>query len=402
MSKRNLPSAVEAPVLVSIRAGQDVALPEDASGRALLDRLEAGLEGEFRVVRVVVGPSGLSLSGFMAQVAGDADLAGQDDSVLEVGYRRLAVPDHAGQRIALLIDGAGRLQRAALRFVQHVGRTAPALVLVVTGGADLDGLLADPDFAALRTRLAAAQPHLASGDAELEVERAVDPPPGDRAPAPSPASARERVSTVSAGRGRAPIWAVAGAAMAASVAVAGWVGRGSLDEGPPPVVAAETAQLTPLPAPTQQQPAQQEVAAPAPAAITGTAPAPAQSAPPRQQAMLTPQPVLAVPTVQPSPEPDRTSPKPAPKAADSHRKETTHASAHAPHAARPGSRMAEADRAPPAWDDERPRPVFSGPLPRFWGRAHEVMPYEPPMAEGPYIGTYAADGYGVRTFHYGR
>ena len=403
MSNRNLPSAADAtaPVLASIRAGEDVALPDGSSGRAMLDRVEAGLEGEFRVVRVVAGPSGLSLSGFMAQVAGDADLAGQDDSVLEVGYRRLAVPDQPGQRIALMIDGAGRLQRAALRFVQHVSRSAPALVLVVTGGADLDGLLADPDFAALRTRLAAAQSHLASdghSQAELRVARAVDPSSGDHAAAPEAASVRERVSTVSARRRRAPIWAVAGLGMAASVAVAGWVARGALDQEPPPVaaekppVAAETAQLTPPPVPAQPERMQQALAEPAPA--------PAQSAPSRQEAMLTPQPVLAAPAFQPSPEPDHTGPRPAPKAADAHRRETTHASVRASHAARP--RLPEFDRAPPAWEDQRPRPVFSGPVPRFWGRPHEVIPYDPPTAEGPYIGTYAADGYGMRTFHYGR
>src|SRR4051794_16850821 len=157
MSKRDLTAVGAddtAPVLDSVRRGQDVVLTDDPAGRAVLDRAAALLEGECRVLRVEAGSTGLSLSGLMAQVAGHADLAGQDDSVLELGYRKLAVPAQPGERIALMIDGAGRLQRAAWRFLQHVARSAPALVLVVTGGPALDALLNDPDFAALRARLA--------------------------------------------------------------------------------------------------------------------------------------------------------------------------------------------------------------------------------------------------------
>src|SRR4051794_8711932 len=126
MSKRYLTGADgTAPALDSIRRGQDVVVTDDPAGRALLDRVAAVIEGECRVVRVEACEAGLSLSGLMAQVAGDADLAGQDDSVLERGYRRLAAPEAPGQRIALMINGAGRLQRAALRFIQHVARGAP-------------------------------------------------------------------------------------------------------------------------------------------------------------------------------------------------------------------------------------------------------------------------------------
>src|SRR3954454_732138 len=105
MSKRDLTAVVAdqlPPVLDAVRAGRDVRFNDDPAGRALLDQLAATLQDEWRVVRADAGPSGLSLSGLMAHIAGDADLAGQEDSVLEVGYRRLAVPDQPDQRIALL------------------------------------------------------------------------------------------------------------------------------------------------------------------------------------------------------------------------------------------------------------------------------------------------------------
>jgi hypothetical protein len=147
-------SAEPAGIVRRVRAGEDVLAI--GAPRDVLDRAGTELAAECRVVRVMAGPGPLSLSGFMAQVAGNPDLTAQDDSVVELGLRRLAAPDAPGQRIVLLVDDAGQLQRAALRFVQHVLRGAPSLLLVFAGGAELEALLEDADFAGLRSRLAPA------------------------------------------------------------------------------------------------------------------------------------------------------------------------------------------------------------------------------------------------------
>src|SRR3954447_10899331 len=126
------PAVAVSELLERVRAGEDVlAIGPAVPGRVLLDRAAEALAGTCRVVRVAAGPGPLSLSGLMAQIAGDDDLSGQDDSVVELGFRRLAVPDAPGQRIALLLSDAGQLQRAAMRFVQHMARSASALVLVM-------------------------------------------------------------------------------------------------------------------------------------------------------------------------------------------------------------------------------------------------------------------------------
>jgi len=401
MSKRDLMAAGAdgtAQVLDSVRRGQDVVVTDDPAGRALLDRAAALLEGECRVLRVEAAAAGLSLSGLMAQVADHGDLAGQDDSVLELGYRRLAVPAEPGERIALLIDGAGRLQRAALRFLQHVARGAPALVLVVTGGPALDALLEDPDFAILRARLAgtavvgAPVASLPATAAPIIAAAAIAAP----VIADPPEPVRERVSTVSVRTRRVPLWALAGAGMAASAALAAWVATDRPDNPAPATIA--SAEVTPVVA--QPPPATAPRPAQSPQAASAQEKAPAPAEPPRQEAMLVPQPVLAAPSL-PVPPAEPTRP-PAPKPAEMRRKEPAHPSQRQVRAARPAPHLPEFERASPSWEDERPRPVFSGPMPPYWGRSREVAPYDPPPSDEPYIGTYTRDSYGMRTFHYGR
>ena len=149
----SLPSPLPA-LLDRVRAGSDVLLtvPGEA-GRVLLDDAATSLAAECRTVRVSAREPGLSLSGLMAQVAGTPDPEAHDDAVLELGYQILAVPDAPDGRIVWLIDGAELLQRPALRYVQHMARSARALILVMAAAPAFAELLAGDDFAPLRERL---------------------------------------------------------------------------------------------------------------------------------------------------------------------------------------------------------------------------------------------------------
>lgn len=123
-------------LLNQVRAGGDaVLIVEGDVGPALLDEAASQLAGHHhRVLRAAAaGPGGLSLSGLMAQVAGQHDLTAHDDAVLELGFRMLTVPDETCAEIVLLVSGAQELQRKALRYLQFACETGTSLRLVLAG-----------------------------------------------------------------------------------------------------------------------------------------------------------------------------------------------------------------------------------------------------------------------------
>ncbi len=95
------------------------------------------------------------------------------------------MPDEPGGRIVLMLDAARGVQRPALRFVQHVARSAPALVLVVAAGPALQRSLLEPDFAGLRARLE-TQPPIECEEDEAAEEVAPVAMPVQPTPVPVP------------------------------------------------------------------------------------------------------------------------------------------------------------------------------------------------------------------------
>ena len=235
-----------------VRAGRDVAeeVPGDG-GRALLDEAAASLASEGRVVRVAAGAAALTLSAFMAQVASTAE---SEDGVLERGYERLAVPETPGGRVALLVSGAGRLQRPVLKFIQHVAKGASPPVLVMTGEPGWREVLDAPELAPLRARLA------------------VEP-----SPPPTPMVRHVEVAERVWGGGRG--WALAGLGVVAGVMAGVWLGQQrwpateAVAEAPKAALQAavgQPAQAAPVPGPEAPPPPPE---APAPAVVANAAPA---------------------------------------------------------------------------------------------------------------------------------
>lgn len=192
----------------------------------LIEAAAARLAPSCRVIRVVAPSAGLSLSGLMAQLSGTTALDAQDDAVLEVGYRRLAVPDGPEQRIALLIQGAGHLRLGALRFLQRALERSPALVMVADWTPEFEFLLHRPELAGLRMRLLAPQA------SERQAVRVAPLPPPAPIPAPEPvlrppwSASRWKGAASRVGTGRGSRTRVASAAgMAASVVLGVWLGH---------------------------------------------------------------------------------------------------------------------------------------------------------------------------------
>ncbi len=186
--------------------GQDVLLLADpAEARLLLAEAATALSGSCRIVEIRADAGPLSLSSLMAQLSGRDDLDAQDDAVLAAGYGRLTAP---GQRVALLLDGVRGVQRPALRFVQHVAKSAQNLALVVAAGPDLQLLLAEPDFTGLRSRLLSAPPlALRDAPAALPASRPLPAPrllPAETLPIPAAAAPRTPLATLSDPKARRP------------------------------------------------------------------------------------------------------------------------------------------------------------------------------------------------------
>lgn len=138
-------------------AGGDAVLCVSFDAAAVLDDIaDLLIEHRWQVLHCAAsGQGGLSLSGLLAQITGRPDLGGHDDEVLQRGFQTLTTPGEGCSGVVLLIDGAGALQRSALRYLQFVARTAGGPRFVLASEEGLPDLL-DADLALLRTRLAAA------------------------------------------------------------------------------------------------------------------------------------------------------------------------------------------------------------------------------------------------------
>lgn len=243
-------------VVNGVRNGDDLLLDAAGeSGARLLDEAEAELAESCRVVRVRAGASGLSLSGLMAQLAGVADFTAQDDAILERVYRRIAVPDAEGGRIALLVSGADRLQRPALRFLQHIAGQAKSLVLVLAGGSDLAQVLEPAELSALRGRLlaSAAPPAPLAEIAPIEPPRPASHLPGPAStirlhpdmPRPELAPRMPANPSLSRRGWASRSWALLGLGVAASLLAGTWVARSLVGQVPEAVTAPQPVAASP-------------------------------------------------------------------------------------------------------------------------------------------------------------
>ncbi|GAC1343185.1 MAG: hypothetical protein NVSMB18_18520 [Acetobacteraceae bacterium] len=393
-------------LLAQVGRGEDaLVLAEGIDALDLIDAAAALLENETcRVVRVRAAQPGLSLSVLMAQIAGATDLADQDDAVVKLGYQRLAVPDVEDGRVVLLVSGAEWLQRPALRFIQHVGRSARALVLVLAGGPGLLPMLDGDDFAPLRTRLTAAPPIERAEAPLLAAPIIVTMPSIALPPLPSPPSRR-----------RGFVWpAMAG--VAASIAFGVLIGRTLTPAPQDPAAAGSQALASAQPsAPVAigpSSPAEPGGGAPpsAPArdaAMPSPAAAPAV-APPAPQIVATLEPM--VPVAAPSAEPQapraaddtlRTRPPLKPRPTEARQKEPQKelpkepVPPHRREVVRVNQKVAddEPDRTPS-------RPAARWRPPPAWDTGLGIAAASP-AASGPFIGTSTVDRNGVRTFHFG-
>jgi len=333
-------------LLQEVRAGRGIALElPDAAARRLIDAAAAALAIECRVVRLAAsGP--LGMSGFIAQLAGEADVSGQDDRVLEQLHARLTVPDVSGGRIVLLASGAGWLQRPVLRLLQHLSKDASALVLVLAGEPGWMSVLEGPDLAGLRAMLI-----------RQEDRPVIDPP---------------RVPPVRVPRtGR--VWIMAGAGVAAGVAFGMWLSQTRRPSPAAPIAVAAPAPAA-VPAQIASAPGKVEAA---------TVEAPVAAATRSEAARSAPVESVPAPTVDARASADpaftrATSPEPV------RRRVADEPARHAP--------LARSVVARPA---PRPREPDPEPVPTL-----RTVLAQPP-AHLPYIGTFMADRYGVRHFQFG-
>ena len=335
--------------------GRDVALTAADGGRrvlgALADRL--GAARCRALLATSEHPGGLGLSGLMAQVTRQSDLAAQDDGAIEQGFRVLTEVDAACDRIVLLVADAETLQRATLRYLQFVLRAGPNLQFVVAGRAGwMDGIAAE-DAGVLRERLL-CKPVLVIADAvPLEVAAPLAPLIAARV---NPV----RLAAVSVRRRRASVAVALGLGSAVLVGLGIWVGR----QTAPAALERTASTAVPVPAPP---PVDRPVPAHAVLQVSPPAPVLEAPSPPIPAPSSGPVPTISAPPHVGSLElPPLSRPKPASRVPARTRPELPRSEPRPP-------------REPP------PAPYYELPAPN----------------RAPYIGTFTTDGYGVRTFRYG-
>ena len=261
-----------------------------AAAQALFARAAVALAVSAEVI-VVASPLGeLGLSSLIAQVSGRPDYNDQDDAVLELGFKRLT----AAGRTVLMLEARQGIGLPALRYLQHVGRSTPGLVLVVLGSPALDEALGQPGAAAMRARLRAMPVIKAENEgAPVQVEAApliAEPGP---IPLSSPVGRRFRLLP----------WAAAAVSVAAASVIVVQLSRVPDGDAPVPAMPATVTQTSTVIAPA---PAVVElpVAAPEPVvppAISFPAPIPAPAAAPPLPPLVKPDRVLHARRVEPKP-----------------------------------------------------------------------------------------------------
>lgn len=139
-----------------IDRNEHVLLPAGAPP-AMLDDVAAQLAASRNRVLRPPALEVLTLPGLLAELAAqvpDPTLAAPD---LERGFELLTDPGPDHQRIVLMLDRAGALDPAALRYIQFAAQGAP-LRLVFADGPELRELLEREEFGLLRRRFAAFTP----------------------------------------------------------------------------------------------------------------------------------------------------------------------------------------------------------------------------------------------------
>lgn len=252
-------------LLAQVDAGTDC-LIEGTRGASqkLFARAAAALACRADVI-VVPSPLGeLGLSSLIAQISGRPDFNDQDDAVLELGFRRLT----AAGPIVLMLEAWEGVGLPTVRYLQHVGRSAPGLVLVVLGSPALDAVLEQPGAMAMRARLRAMPVILADGEGvRLPMPAEAAPLIAEPGPIPLSSPVRRRVRLL-------PWAAVAVSAAAASVIVV-QLSRVPDTDAPVPVITTQTSTvIAPAPAVVEVP-----LATPAPAVPPVSFPAPAAGPP---------------------------------------------------------------------------------------------------------------------------
>ena len=293
---RTLTDACEQ-IVERIERGLDAVVGGEAEAlRAAMLSATARLQETHGVVTVAgpgAGPgegASLSLSSLIAQLSGRGNLDDHDDSVLELGVRRLIEAAIPGQRTVLVLNAPAGVQRSAFRFLRQVSRRVPDLIYVVAEFAELATLLAEPGMETLSARFAAAsvpawapaevvdapEPRTEGAPAMLPVAASVMVPPEWRDLRASPLSAGDADRR----RRRAMLWTASAVGMVASVTLGAWLGaRMETPVAPAPAMHAyEASGISRRPALamalTPAQVAVPAVVASAPPPMAGVVPAP--------------------------------------------------------------------------------------------------------------------------------
>lgn len=395
-------------VMAQVEARMDVLVGgAPVRARQLMTEAAARLSFTTTVVSISSPIGELSLSALIAQLSGRPDLDEQDDLVLELGFKRLG---GEGQTVLMVLAPEG-VNRSALRYLQHVARHLPRLTMVVHDSPALAAMLAEAGLTALRDRLYAA----ARIEAEASPERMslgvlTIVPPADTTPivltpvsaTPLIGSARPglRLATLAAPVRRPALW-LGAALSAAAIAGIAFVGQSR----PTGAIAGNTSAQVDIPLEVAVMPEPRLASAGAPAEVMPSLPAapglptPVLAILPPSAAAKLPQIALAppLPTLPslPLPHSDPVVAAPVQRVAKSLR-------VPQPRRAEPSRREASRfTQAPSYW----PAPQYQQP-PRYEAASpYEDIPprwirRERPGREGPYLGTFAMDPYGVRTFRY--
>lgn len=274
-------------LLAQVGAGTDCLVEgTPAASRSLFARAAAVLAERADVITVVSPLGELGLSSLIAQISGRPDFNEQDDAVLELGFKRLMAP---GRQTVLMLGAPQGIGLPALRYLQHVGRSAPGLLLVVLDSPALDVALEQPGAIGLRARLRAG-PVISANEAPALLPVPVEAVPLVALPGPiplsSPAPRQMRLGA------RLLPWAAAMVSVAAASVIVVQLSRVSDIEAPMPAPTS-----TPTSAPVTQT---STVIAPAPTVETPIAIQPPAALPP----ISFPAPAIA-PPLPPLVKPDR-------------------------------------------------------------------------------------------------
>ncbi len=384
-------------VLADIAAGTDVLVGGTPVQARVLFAEAARMLAEQATVVSVASPIGeLSLSHLIAQLSGRLDLDNQDDSWLELGFKRLTGD---GRTVLMVLAPAG-ISRSALRYLQHVALQAPGLLLVMYKAAPLAAMLQEPGFAPLLARVSASPAIEFDRPAEAaRPEEAVMPVFASLPELPAEPVFADRVRLL-ADRVRRPlIWTASALGVAAiaallwaehdtsSAAVGSKIARAEIRRDPA---------VVPVPVPARLPGPETADASPPPA--VGADLPPLIAAVSSGEAAMPPV-ALAAPPAQPRPEPlaepaliaaglaqvqVKAERSPHVRHSESARRETPRIARARPDSLAPRRLEAEDTASARQYDGVSP----------VWVRR------DPRRGDGPFLGTYAVDSHGIRVFEY--